>query len=123
VPALARYLRLDAWTNTEPGRGGLVGRSRAFFVLCLAFALIGVGAALYRYLPPGYDYYYWYWPIPRAWLAGGTQLYDAASREFYSPPWALWLLIPYALLQLQWGMVALFMTTLVIVSGVSWWYA
>ena len=88
--------------------------------------LVGVGAACYvlaQILPVGIDYYYWYWPIPRAWLEGQTRLYDEASRQFFSPPWALWMLLPFSLLPIQWGMAALTMMSIAIVAGVSYTYA
>lgn len=89
-------------------------------------ALAGAGLVLYalaQLQPVGIDYYYWYWPIPRAWLAGETRLYDEYSRQFFSPPWALWLLLPFSALDIRWGMAALTVTSLAIVATVSYAYA
>lgn len=88
--------------------------------------LVGIGAAGYvlaQILPVGIDYYYWYWPIPRAWLAGETRLYDEASRQFFSPPWALWMLLPFSMLPIQWGMATLTLVSMAIISGISYTYA
>lgn len=95
-------------------------------VLGLLLGLTGVAAvtfALFHLLPIGYDFYHWYWPIPRAWLAGETHLYDQASAEFYSPPWVAWLLLPFALLDMRWGMVALTITSAAVIGGVAHSYA
>ena len=92
----------------------------------LILGLTGVAAvtvALFHLLPIGYDFYHYYWPIPRAWLAGETQLYDLASAGFYNPPWVAWLLLPFALLDMQWGMVALTITSAAIIGGVAHSYA
>lgn len=96
--------------------------SREKFVLLAALVALGglgVTVALYRFLPPGYDFFYWYWPIPRAWLAGETSLYDSASRQFFSPPWTVWLLLPFASLDVRWGMTALTLVSLLIVGVVA----
>ena len=88
-----------------------------------AVALTAVAYALYTLLPVGYDFYHWYWPIPRAWLAGETHLYDPASRGFYLLPWAVWILLPFASMDLRWGMASLTLTSLLIIGGVSYVYS
>ncbi len=85
----------------------------------LAVAGIAMVIALHSVLLVGYDFAYWYWPIPRAWLAGTTALYDAASLQFFSPPWTVWLLLPFALSDIQWGMTALTVLSLAIVGFVA----
>ena len=52
-------------------------------------ALSFLALALYFVLPVGYDFYHWYRPVPLAWVAGETRLYDEASRRFFSPPWTV----------------------------------
>lgn len=76
-------------------------------------------AALRMVLPVGFDFYHWYWPIPRAWLAGETVLYDDASRQFFSPPWTVWLLLPFSLLDLRSGMTLLAVCSLAAFLGVA----
>jgi len=83
----------------------------------LGLALIAAGLAallggLYLLLPVGYDFYHWYWPAPRAWLAGETRLYDEASRGYYLPPWTVWLLLPFSLVDIRVGMVGLTLLSL-----------
>ena len=94
-------------------------------VLGSILALAGVAVftfALSGLLPIGYDFYHYYWPIPRAWLAGETHLYDDASRGFYSPPWTLWLLLPFTVWDIHLGMAALTVSSLAMVSGVGYLY-
>jgi len=83
-------------------------------------ALIALAVALHELLPIGYDFYHWYRPVPLAWLSG--ELDDPSSRGFYSPPWVIWLLIPFAALPIRWGMAALTLLSLAITAGVSYAY-
>ena len=62
-------------------------RPLAAGVFALTAALV-LTYLLYLAVPVGYDFYHWYRPIPLAWLAGDTRLYDEASRGFFPPPWA-----------------------------------
>ncbi len=99
-------------------------KKRSLVGLLLLAAGLGIMIyGLYLYLPVGFDFYHWYRPIPRAWLAGETHLYDKTSAEFYSPPWVAWLLLPFALLDMQWGMVALTITSAAMIGGVAHSYA
>lgn len=94
--------------------------------LALALLAVGLGAAVYalaNILPVGADYYWWYYRVPQKWLAGQTQLYDEASRQFFSPPWALLLFLPFAALEANWAMASYTLLSLAIVVIVSYKYA
>lgn len=92
---------------------------------------IGLGAAglllglwaFHEMVPVGYDFYHWYWPVPRAWLAGDTALYDEASRGFFSPPWTVWLLLPFVAFDMRWGMAALTLSSAIIIVVVAYRWA
>lgn len=102
-------------------RLGLKKRSLAGLLLISA----GLGIVifgLYLYLPVGYDFYHWYWPVPRAWLSGETRLYDEASRGFYLPPWTVWLLLPVSVVDIRIGMVGLTLLSLAMALYVSFAY-
>lgn len=93
--------------------GGLVG----------AAALVAAVLALRDVLPPGYDFFHFYHPTVQAWLAGQTLLYDELTAGFYSPPWTVWLLAPFGLLDLRTGMAALTVVTAAAIAGVALWHA
>ncbi len=75
--------------------------------LLLIGALILMSCLFYAVLPVGVDFYYQFWPIPRAWLLEGTPVYSFAGTGFFNPPWAVLLLLPFSLLPIRWGMVVL----------------
>lgn len=112
-----------AASSPQPSRSGRGSRSLGGFKWqWLAAVLLGFLAlvVVLRWVwPVGYDFYYWYWPIPRAWLAGQTALYDDASRQFFSPPWTVWLLLPFSLPDLRWGMALLTAGSLAAFTWVS----
>ncbi|MBI2886555.1 MAG: DUF2029 domain-containing protein [Chloroflexi bacterium] len=97
-----------------------MGAKRLGAGLALVLAIALAGYLLAQLLPVGFDYYHWYWPLPRLWLAGQTRLYDEASRQFFSPPWALWMLTPLALLDIRWGMAGLTLVSAAIVGSIAY---
>jgi hypothetical protein len=74
--------------------------------LLLTVAIAVASVLFYAFLPVGVDFYYQFWPIPRRWLLEGQPLYTSRAG-FYNPPWTVLLLLPFSLLPIQWGMVAL----------------
>ena len=76
----------------------------------------GLVALLARYWPTGFDYQIFY-TVSRAWLAGQTRLYDAASPLFYSPPWSLALFVPLSLLPFPIGQALFVVASL---TGIIW---
>lgn len=40
------------------------------------------------------DFYAYYDPVTKKWLAGQTILYDENSYRFFNPPWLMWMLLP-----------------------------
>ena len=79
-------------------------------LLILVLGLLFVAFA--RLWPVGADWYFTFYPTARAWLAGETRLYDAASRGFYLMPWGMFILAPLALLPITWGQAILSIVTL-----------
>jgi hypothetical protein len=76
-----------------------------------------VGALLYAFLPLGVDFFDLFWPIPREWLLQGMPVYTAKRSGFYNPPWTVLLLLPFSLLPVRVGMVAL---TIFSVGALLW---
>lgn len=98
-------------------------RSKALLVPLGILALGGIWFLLARLLPVGADYYWWYYRIPQDWLAGDTRLYDDASRQFFCPPWAVWLFLLFAWMEMHWAMAAFTMCSIAILAAVSYSYA
>lgn len=74
-------------------------------------------------LPIGYDLYHYYHPVAKGWLAGETRLYDDASRGFYLPPWALFPLLPLAVLDLRTAMAIMAVSSLACILYVAFGYS
>lgn len=89
----------------------------------VAIAAAGVYLGLAAVLPVGVDYYWWYYRVPLAWRLGETQLYDAASRQFFSPPWSLVLFVPLTFLPIEAAMAVLTIGSLLMVTAVPWAWA
>jgi len=91
--------------NSRALEAGLA-RTMWRWILLVAAAGCFVGL-LYAYLPVGVDFRYQFWPIPREWLLNGQPAYGVAWSGFYNPPWTILMLLPFSLLPIRWGMVAL----------------
>ena len=83
-------------------------------LLVILFAIYGTS-----FVPIGYDFFYWFKPIPEKWLTEGVRLY-ADTPGFFNPPWIIWMLLPLALLPVHLGMGALIVLTILIIAVTIW---
>ena len=75
-------------------------------ILCVAFGLV-------RFLPSGYDFDVFWYPIAQKLQDGTTQLYDDASREYFAAPWMMLYFVPVSWLGRDAGLFVLMVTTII----------
>jgi hypothetical protein len=97
---------LEGQVSIIPDSNRIWHKPVARFLLVVG-AVSLVGALLYAYLPLGVDFFDLFWPIPREWLFQGIPVYAAKRSGFYNPPWTVLFLLPFSLLPVRVGMVAL----------------
>jgi hypothetical protein len=79
-------------------------------------ALAGLTWVL-EHFGPAVDYRYFFYPETRAWLEGHNQLYVPGSSAFYEPPWALWLIVPFAVVPYPLGLALLRAASMLILGA------
>ncbi len=82
----------------------------------LLYLAIFVGSLLLLYnLDNGIDYFDIFRRVTKVWLEGRSNLYDSLTRDYYNPPWLVWLLAPTLAFDGQTGLALLRAVTVVII--------